>query len=101
MKSNEKAKEIAIELLEELEDILNQHKITIPDDWRCNEDNEARLYGEQYWNCEDDLRESLKNKDLTAEECWEIIYENIIPDMNKLKNEFIEQAKKLLEKRKK
>ena len=51
---------IAIEILNEFEELLNEKNITIPSDDREGGDEEARLFGSEYFVLEDRIVEILK-----------------------------------------
>ena len=49
----EKAREVAIQILDEFEELLDGHNITIPSEDRKGRPEEAHLYGEEYRRIED------------------------------------------------
>ena len=54
-------KMIAIEILNEFEHILNDRNVSIPDiDREENEETEARIYGQTYYELEDNVTERIK-----------------------------------------
>ena len=59
-------REIAIEIIDLFEDVLNENNISIPDVCRdSNEtdiENQAAIYGETYFNLEDSIVDILSNK---------------------------------------
>ena len=61
----EAEREIAISILSEFEELLNNHDITIPDEHREGEEEEARLFGATYYSLEDKVTEIIKNFMLT------------------------------------
>ncbi len=56
-------KHIAIQILEEFETLLNEYNITIPDADREGSEDEARLFGEEYYTLEDKIIKILGEKD--------------------------------------
>ena len=70
MKQNVYTKEVAKDILETFEDLLEENNISIPDKYREGDDYEARLYGATY----DDL--------LTKVECMiiELMEETLLED---------------------
>lgn len=57
--------EIAIQIIDLFEDVLNENNISIPDDCRdSNEtdiENQAAIYGETYFNLKDSIADILAN----------------------------------------
>ena len=53
---------IAIDLIGLLENLLEHNDITIPNKNREGEEMEARIYGDDYYNLENDIIEMLKNR---------------------------------------
>ena len=60
----EKTRELAIEILEEFEDLLAEHNIIIPDGDREGDDEEACIYGSTYYTLEDKMTELIKNSEV-------------------------------------
>lgn len=56
----ETEREIAIEILEEFEDLLEGKNITIPSEDREGNEEEARIYGFEYYNLEDNITGVIK-----------------------------------------
>jgi hypothetical protein len=56
----EKERELAINIIEEFEDLLEENNLTIPDRDREGNEEEARLYGITYYNLEDKITEMIK-----------------------------------------
>ena len=54
-----KLREYSIEIVELFEELLEEHNITIPDEDRTGDENEARLYGMTYSNLEEDVLHTL------------------------------------------
>jgi hypothetical protein len=50
-------------ILDEFEDLLEEHNITIPDEFRTGEESEARLFGDGYVTLECKIVELLKRLD--------------------------------------
>ena len=65
-----KARRKAIEVIEFFEEFLNEKNITIPSSDREGNDNEARIYGSEYYELEDSLTEWFvkDNPELNEEE---------------------------------
>ena len=56
-----KKRELAITIIDLFEELLEKHNITIPDVFReYDSDCEARIYGETYYNLEDQITELLE-----------------------------------------
>ena len=51
--------EIAIKILSEFEEMLDRKDVTIPDSHRIGDPDEARLYGETYYEMEDKIIDIL------------------------------------------
>lgn len=47
------------EIVELFEDLLEKHDITIPDEDRTGDENEARIYGMTYGDLEDEVKHVL------------------------------------------
>lgn len=56
----EKEREIAIEIIDEFEELLERHEINIPSDDREGNEEEAHIYGCDYWRLEDTITDILK-----------------------------------------
>ena len=56
----DKARETAIKILDEFEQLLNEKDITIQSNDREGNSEEARLYGREYYALEDSITELLK-----------------------------------------
>lgn len=54
--------DLAILILESFEDLLTKHGIKLPDDQRTGDSDEAAIYGEDYYNLEDEIVEILENR---------------------------------------
>ena len=55
------AKEITIGIIDVFEELLDRHDITIPDDFRDGGEDEARIYGDTYYELEEKILGILKN----------------------------------------
>ena len=60
--NEEQAREIAIQILDEFEELLAAKGIKIPSDDREGRKEEARLYGEEYWRLEDNIVQILMER---------------------------------------
>ena len=56
----EKARENAIKVLNEFEELLDCHNINIPDEDREGHPTEARIFGRTWYNLEDRITELIK-----------------------------------------
>ena len=56
-----KARELAIEILDMFEDVLDEHGIMVPDEFREGEESEACLYGATYAILEDRIVSLLED----------------------------------------
>ena len=54
-----KLREYSTDIVELFEELLEKHGITIPDEDRTGDENEARLYGCTYWDLEDEVKHIL------------------------------------------
>jgi CRISPR/Cas system CMR-associated protein Cmr3 (group 5 of RAMP superfamily) len=54
-----KARRIAIRILDEFEDLLDEKNVTIPSSDREGREEEARLYGSEYYRLEDAITKIL------------------------------------------
>lgn len=52
----------ADDIIDIFEELLNRLDITIPDKWREGEENEARIFGDAYYELEDKIVERLKKE---------------------------------------
>lgn len=59
---DERFREVAIRILDEFEELLEEHDITIPSADREGRPEEACLYGEEYWRLEDNIVEILMER---------------------------------------
>lgn len=55
----EKYREVASTIIDEFEKILNKHKIKLLNEEREGKENEACIYGSDYYNLEDKIVEIL------------------------------------------
>ena len=92
-------KEVAILILEQFENVLDRNNISIPDNDREGGEDEARIYGETYYQLEDTivdiLTEHVENRILAP------LYQNnqILLDEFKKLNKAIKDIHNILEKR--
>ena len=56
----ERTREFAISILDLFEDLLDEKGIDIPSEDRTGEEGEARLYGTEYFQLEDDVTNLLE-----------------------------------------
>ena len=57
----EKERELAIEIINEFEELLNKYEIKIPDEERKGSEEESKIFGTNYWALEDKVTEMIKN----------------------------------------
>lgn len=62
----------ADELIDIFEELLDRLDITLPDKWREGEEDEARIFGDTYYELESKIVERLKKEDLSAEDVIEM-----------------------------
>lgn len=62
MKLDEKLTNIAADIIDIFEELLDRLDITIPDKWRVNEEDEARIFGDTYFELENKIVERLKKE---------------------------------------
>jgi len=56
----DETKQLAIDIIDEFENLLDEKNITIPSRDREGGKDEARIYGEEYYNLEDSITNILK-----------------------------------------
>jgi hypothetical protein len=59
----EKNRQTAILILGKFERLLDKHNIMIPDEHRMGEEDEACLYGTEYYRLEDEITDLLNKRD--------------------------------------
>lgn len=59
-----KVKELSINIISIFEELLEKNNITIPDDNRIGDEDEARIYGETYYELEDKILDLLNNSEI-------------------------------------
>ncbi len=59
--NREKRLEIVTEILGQFEELLEYHNITIPSEEREGREEEARIYGIEYYNLEDKIMQIIDN----------------------------------------
>ena len=57
-----KERELAIRIISEFEDLLEANDLTIPDEDREGNEEEARIYGITYYGLEDKITEIIENE---------------------------------------
>ena len=57
----EESRKIANKIIDKFEDLLEEHEIKIPNEERDNNEDEASIYGKDYYNLEDEITEILDN----------------------------------------
>lgn len=55
----EESRKIANKIIDEFENLLKEHDMKIPNGERCNNEDEACIYGDDYYNLEDKITEIL------------------------------------------
>ena len=53
----------AADIIDIFEELLDRLDITIPDKWREGEEDEARIFGDTYYELEDKIVERLKKEE--------------------------------------
>lgn len=57
----EENRKIANKIIDMFEELLKEHEIKIPNEERCGNEDEACIYGTDYYNLEDKIAEILDN----------------------------------------
>jgi hypothetical protein len=86
----EKARQIAAEIIDEFEDLLEEKDITIPSRDREGEQGEARIFGAEYYRLEDRIAEIIEI--ILKEHLWD---EDMKQLLDKLEFEVYALRKKL------
>lgn len=60
-KKMEENKELAIKIIEEFEELLSKHKIKLPNKDRQGDEDEACIYGDDYYDLEEKITEILND----------------------------------------
>ena len=55
--------DIADDIIDIFEELLDRLDITLPDKWREGEENEARIFGDTYYELENKIVERLKKEE--------------------------------------
>ena len=58
---NQSIEKVAFQIMNEFENLLDKHNITIPDENREGGEDEAHIYGVTYYELEDKIKEILKD----------------------------------------
>lgn len=64
--------ETADDIIDIFEELLDRLDITLPDKWREGEEDEARIFGDTYYELEDKIVERLKKEDPPVEDVVEM-----------------------------
>lgn len=56
----ENTRRIAIKIIDMLEELLDKHDITIPDEYREGHEHESRIFGSTYFELEDNIASLLE-----------------------------------------
>jgi len=59
---DDKIRQMAIDIIDMFEDLLEKHNINIPDEERDGHEGEANIYGITYFELEDEITAYLKDK---------------------------------------
>ena len=62
----------ADDIIDIFEELLDRLDITLPDKWREGEEDEARIFGDTYYELENKIVERLRKEDLSAEDVIEM-----------------------------
>lgn len=60
MNNNDKLTELACDIIDIFEELLDRLDITLPDKWREGEEDEARIFGDIYYELENKIIERLR-----------------------------------------
>ena len=55
--------EVADDIIDIFEELLDRLDITLPDQWRDGEEDEARIFGDTYYELENKIVERLKKEE--------------------------------------
>jgi hypothetical protein len=88
----EQAREKAIEIIEEFEQLLSENNIKIPSEDREGEDDEACIYGREYYTLEHDITEIIEKAFLNDTNKIKIKMERI-----KIRNGYFQAGEEILE----
>lgn len=58
----EENRKIAIEIINKFEELLSKYNIKLPNEERTGDENEACIYGDDYYDLEDEIIELLNSK---------------------------------------
>lgn len=72
MKLNENLTNIADDIIDIFEELLDRLDITLPDKWREGAEDEARIFGDTYYELESKIVERLRKENLSAEDVIEM-----------------------------
>lgn len=73
----EKERELAISIIDEFEELLDKKNLTIQSDDREGRDEEARIYGSEYYQLEDSITQLLIQKYKEVKTMEESIHKHI------------------------
>lgn len=62
MNVNDKLTDTAADIIDIFEELLDKLDITLPDKWRANEEDEARIFGDTYYELENKIVERLRKE---------------------------------------
>ena len=62
MKNTNNLTNTADDIIDIFEELLDRFDITLPDEWREGEENEARIFGDTYYELENKIVERLKKE---------------------------------------
>lgn len=70
----------ADDIIDIFEELLDRLGITLPDEWREGEEDEARIFGDTYYELENKIVERLKKEDLPTEDVIERVIVSESPE---------------------
>ena len=62
MDTNNNITNLAADIIDIFEELLDELDITLPDKWRADEEDEARIFGDIYYELENKIVERLKKE---------------------------------------
>lgn len=82
------ARMVAAEICDLLEDVLDKHDLTVPSEDREGEEGEARLFGDVYYNLEEDVAHALASLCSMVKDCPDVaICDDEIDDLAPISTE--------------
>jgi hypothetical protein len=63
MDTNNNITNLAADIIDIFEELLDELDITLPDKWRADEEDEARIFGDTYYDLENKIVERLRKEE--------------------------------------